>query len=820
MKKPILLAAAVAALALTPAFAQSPAPAAAASAAVPAAFDIDELHAIDSTVPEVVESLRKLERDPALTFAVFPIAGDRAGAVAGSVKAAVTQAGKRCIEGRADPAWKTLVDEFFSDAHNAALLKEEFLTAIGRLTTVDYLVYGKVRNVTATPKSVAVEYELHAADVKTHEHVWGGVFSKTLARGAAAEKPLLPEEAVFSAAERRTFRALMDDLVPALQAAPIPSGATVGVMPLVNDRGRTVVDLVKGAATDAGRTCASHGDDPMWVEILREMAFDEKKAQFLDQKTIEKIGSVLGSEVLLHGVVRSQPAAGGGATAELDLHATDVKTGRHLWSRTFEKTWTPAAPRAPFSPAERKAIALAMSDVVADLRISAIGPKMSVSVLPLDDDAQDVACLALKRAVTDAGKTYVEGKEDPMWGEILSEMVFDGRWDGVLDPATLVKIGSLKATDVLVYGTVRTRAAAGGGATVELDLHGTDVKTKRHIWGKLFERTFVPEAARAPFTDDQREAIAHAIEEVVASLKASKELEDKAISILPIVNDSEEVVYSYLKNAVVAAGRRCVEHKDDPMWNEVVAEMVFDDRNNGLLDEATLVRFGSLKATDVLLYGTLRSCTQTGNRIQVELDLHATDVATKRVLWNTDVQKRWYTTGTDVAEKGLSDIPQPLRARLAESIRAKLVDSLKAESKLKGVQSIVLTPLTGDQDLYCSHILRDAITKSGFLVGNDMDRSTFQGAKPTDSVAYGEVRRLDFVEEIGFLDLFRDYGLDVDLQSAISQNEGRSVLWSDTVQDVVVWREWNWARVVLLAVGILFVLWIVHAFFKAVTRVR
>ena len=111
MKKPILLAAAVAALALTPAFAQSPAPAAAA----PAAFDIDELHAIDSTVPEVVESLRKLERDPALTFAVFPIAGDRSGAVAGSVKAAVTQAGKRCIEGRADPAWKTLVDEFFSD---------------------------------------------------------------------------------------------------------------------------------------------------------------------------------------------------------------------------------------------------------------------------------------------------------------------------------------------------------------------------------------------------------------------------------------------------------------------------------------------------------------------------------------------------------------------------------------------------------------------------------------------------------------------------------------------------------------------------------
>ena len=71
-----------------------------------------------------------------------------------------------------------------------------------------------------------------------------------------------------------------------------------------------------------------------------------------------------------------------------------------------------------------------------------------------------------------------------------------------------------------------------------------------------------------------------------------------------------------------------------------------------------------------------------------------------------------------------------------------------------------------------------------------MDHS-FQGARPTEAVAYGEVRRLDFVESVGFLDLFRDYQLDLDLQSAISQNEGRSILWSDTVQDAVFWRVWN-----------------------------
>ena len=658
MKKHAILAAAFAAAALLqPAFAAD------------AAFDADELRAIEATMPDVAESLRALDLPDTRSVAVFPIAGDRERALAGSVKAELVKAGKRCVEGDLDPAWKTLVDEFAKDEHNAALVPEGFLEKIGTLTAADVLVYGRVRNVTAGPDVVSFEYELHAADVKTKRILWNGVFSKSLPRGAAVAKPVPSAKQAFSAAERNALAESMRDVVAALAIAPVPAGASVSVFPLAGDKGET-------------------------------------------------------------------------------------------------------------------------------------------------------AAAFLKTAVTDAGKTYVEGKEDPMWKEILAEMAFDERNNGLLDEKTLAKIGSLKATDVLLYGTVRT-VAAGAGASVELDLHATDVKTKKHLWGSRFEKAWTPAAAaRAPFDDDEREAIAHAMEEVVASIKASKAFGDKSISILPVRNDAGDVVYSYLKNAVVSAGRRCVEHRDDPMWSEVVAEMVFDDKNGGLLDESTLVKFGSLKATDVLLYGTLRSCTKTGNRVLVELDLHATDVATKEVVWNADVFKRWYTTGTDVAETGLSDIPQPVRARLAESVRAKLVDSLKAEKKLKGVQSIVLTPLTGDQDLYCSHILRDAITKSGFLVGNDMDRSTFQGAKPTDSVAYGEVRRLDFFEEVGFLALFRDYGIDVDLQSAISQNEGRSILWSDTVQDAVAWRVWNWTRIAVFTIVLLVVLGIVRAFIKAATRVR
>lgn len=479
-----------------------------------------------------------------------------------------------------------------------------------------------------------------------------------------------------------------------------------------------------------------------------------------------------------------------------------------------------AAPAA-FSAPERAALRAIAADVAVALREGAIPAGAPLSILPIVDDRDDFAYGLFKTAVTEAGRNCVESRDDPMWENIVQETAWSQRKGsvGVLDEATLTAFGKLQAANLLLYGDVHVENESSGACRVEVDLHVSSVKTRQHLWGRSFERTWTPPAARAPFTSDEREAIAHAMGEVVESLKSSQAFGERAISILPIRNDSGDVVYGYLKDAVVSAGRRCVEYRDDPMWNEIVAEMAFNVRTDGLLDQTQIARFGSLKATDVLLYGTLRTCERKKARILVELDLHATDVKTREVIWNANVFKRWYTTDTDMTD-GISDLPLPVRARLAETVRAKLVQSLEAAAKLKDIRSIALSPLQGDEDLYCTHILRDAITKSGMLVGNDMDRATFQGAKPTDAVAYGAVRSLGNEKIFDFMGILRCYRIDLDIQSTVSRNDGRDISWSDTVQDSGIVSVWNWPKVILCAIVLFVALVILGAILKAATRVR
>lgn len=499
------------------------------------------------------------------------------------------------------------------------------------------------------------------------------------------------------------------------------------------------------------------------------------------------------------------------------------KTFRLLSAALLASALTAGAQEtAAFSAPERSALRAIAADVAVALREGAIPAGAPLSILPIvDDDRDEFAYGLFKTAVTEAGRNCVESRDDPMWENIVQETAWSQRKGsvGVLDEATLTAFGKLQAANLLLYGNVRVENESSGACRVEVDLHVSSVKTRQHVWGRSFERAWTPPAARAPFTSDEREAIAQAMGEVVDSLKASQAFGDRAISILPIINDRGDVVYGYLKDAAVSAGRRCVEHRDDPMWNEVVAEMAFNVGNDGLLNQTMIARFGSLKSTDVLLYGTLRTCERKKARILVELDLRATDVKTREVIWSANVFRRWYATDADMAE-GISNLPQVVRARLAATVRAKLVESLNAEAKLKETRSIALSPLQGDEDLYCSHILRDAITKSGLHVGNDFDRATFQGAKQTDAVAYGAVRSLDSKKTFDFLGILRCYRIDLDIQSAVSRNEGRDVLWSDTVQDSVVVSVWNWPKAIFFAIVLLIVLVFLCAILKAATRVR
>lgn len=336
-------------------------------------------------------------------------------------------------------------------------------------------------------------------------------------------------------------------------------------------------------------------------------------------------------------------------------------------------------------------------------------------------------------------------------------------------------------------------------------------------------------ASAEPFGEGERQAFAAAMADVSASLRASAIPDTAGISVLAVKGDRDDAIAGLLKIAVNDAGKTYVEGKDDPMWEEIVKEIAFDERKceAGYLDPKTLDKLGSLKASNVLLYGAVRACTQTENRVFVEFELHAADVKTRQHVWGGLFAKRWYVPGTEVP-KGISELPLAIRAQLKEGATAKLVASLKSQPKLADAKSIVLVPLAGDEDRYCSYIVRDAITQTD-STAKELDLASLQGARTTfrdlpvaagDAVIYGAVRQLGFVGETGFLGLCHTYQVDLDFQAAIERNDTHDILWSDTVQDRVAWTEWNWAKIILIGVGAVVALVLVSAFLRSATRAR
>lgn len=332
----------------------------------------------------------------------------------------------------------------------------------------------------------------------------------------------------------------------------------------------------------------------------------------------------------------------------------------------------------------------------------------------------------------------------------------------------------------------------------------------------------------AAFSDEVRQAFAASMTDVVDSVRASAIPADALVSILPLSGDKGDTVAGLLKIAVTDAGRTYVEGKTDPMWNEVVKEMAFDERNVGLLDERTLVKIGSLKATGVLLYGVVRASDVNENRVYVELELHATDVKTKTHLWGGLFAKRWYVPGADVPQ-GISELSPVVRERLAASARQKMVDSLKAQPKLSDVRTVVAVPLAGDEDRYCTYIARDAVVKTEGLVAKELDISSLQGARAVfrdipvtagDAVMYGAVRQLGWMAEPLVFGLVQRVSIDLDFQAAIERNDTHDVLWSDTIQCFDTWYAPDWFRIVEAGIVALIALIVLGILLRSVTRVR
>ena len=286
-------------------------------------------------------------------------------------------------------------------------------------------------------------------------------------------------------------------------------------------------------------------------------------------------------------------------------------------------------------------VSLALKDAVADAQSSiAAAPGIpsgkAIAILPLSGDGSGPVEGLLKTALTNAGKTCVEGKEDPMWGEILMEIEWDERKEDILDPATLDKLGKLKSAQYLLYGSVRRLAASERYVLIELELHVSCIATKQHVWGGSFvRRHYAPGADPRGALDipvDVRAALIDGIRAKMSeSLAKSSRLDAvKRVVILPLAGDNDQYTKGLFRDVLSTSSVKPVE-----LDVTTRAEARFALREGP--GKADAIAYGALRDLSVKVVETKptgeKTCAAT-----MELQLWIENGLTREIVWSDTVQ--------------------------------------------------------------------------------------------------------------------------------------------------------------------------------------
>jgi hypothetical protein len=342
--------------------------------------------------------------------------------------------------------------------------------------------------------------------------------------------------------------------------------------------------------------------------------------------------------------------------------------------------------------------------------------------------------------------------------------------------------------------------------------------------------------------DSFRQAVQGAfLEEARTALAASPIPAGTPVAILPIDGDVDGWLAGQLKIALTEAGKNCVEGKEDPMWEAVQEEVTWDKHKEPFLDPETLDAFGKIQSAKILLTGAVRSLDQTERYAYFEVELHATEIATKRHLWGAVCAKRHYAAGFEDLGKVMDRLRPELRQAMQDSLRQKVVDSLGATPGTKTVGRVALLPLAADEREYVGGLVRDSATRAGLQLVN-ADWATTSEARmglrdpeaPADAVLRGSVRDLSCKDKE--LDPTADQtSLRAEVQLCI-ETRGGAIVWSDTLTVDETHKQWKglWGtllrlfpsldehplRAVWWPLGILLGLILLKMFLNATTRVR
>lgn len=224
-----------------------------------------------------------------------------------------------------------------------------------------------------------------------------------------------------------------------LMSAPVAAGAAIVVLPFYNDANDIVRDRMKNAVTACGKTCVEDKGSAVLEEILKEIAWDERKQDVLDPATVVRFGRLKGAQYLLYGGVIGRNITERYVLVELEFHLTEIATKKHVWggsfsSRIYANDQThgqvdiPADVRRMLRTKLRSSIAesLAKSNKLKNIRTVAILPLSADKDGYLGGFVRDVVSASALTPVELDVRTRAEARYALREGAVKSDAIFYG----------------------------------------------------------------------------------------------------------------------------------------------------------------------------------------------------------------------------------------------------------------------------------------------------------------------------------------------------------------------------------------------------------
>ncbi len=293
-----------------------------------------------------------------------------------------------------------------------------------------------------------------------------------------------------------------------------------------------------------------------------------------------------------------------------------------------------ATTQAAYDENVRQALQSTMDDAGQSLQKASL-PAKTVTVLGLIGDQDRYVEGLLKNSITTAGLTYVDGKAlGTAWFDAVAVAMEQMERKGdFLDPESLVELGKLKMTQLLLYGFVRQADVSGKRVLVEVELHLSSLETRQHLWGGTFSKRFyLPGSTIGIISQDDlseqvRATIKEALAKAVTGLKSSPKLADiRSVAVVPLAGDIDGYVLGLVNDALSQT------------------QLYPKQLDIGTLGEARQLLRDQPQQADAVVYGAVRDLSRKLDeespmskryKINAELQLQIQSAKTGEILWSS-----------------------------------------------------------------------------------------------------------------------------------------------------------------------------------------